>query len=112
MESAVKLGELADQLSGEGIGLATVRSLLASNPERFAYPERKWVPAARLASEGRPFNEAIRMIVDTFGGPMPFDLLVLELARSRHEDAEMLRPRLERIIQTDAQFAIGPDGRV
>lgn len=32
MESAVKLGELADKLSDKGIGLSTVRSLLASNP--------------------------------------------------------------------------------
>ncbi len=112
MESAVKLGELAEKLSSTGVGLATVRALLASNPQRFAYHERKWVPAARIASEGRPFSEAIRLIVDTFGGPMPFDLLVLELARSRREDAEMLRPRLERIIEGDRNFAMTPDGRV
>jgi len=37
MEAAVKLSELADKLSKDGIGLATVRSLLASNPDRFAY---------------------------------------------------------------------------
>ncbi len=112
MESAVKLGELADQLSGDGIGLSTVKSLLASNPEAFAYHERKWVPAARIASMGRPFNEAIRLIVHGFGGPMPFELVAQELARSRHEDVDGLRPRLERIIERDAQFLMTPDERV
>jgi len=112
MESAVKLGELADLLSSSGIGLATVRSLLASNPERFAYHERKWIPAARLASQGRPFNEAIRLIIDTFGGPMPIDLLAMEIARARHEEADDVRPRVERVVETDKQFAVGPDGRV
>lgn len=112
MESAVKLGELADQLSGDGIGLSTVKSLLASNPEAFAYHERKWVPAARIASMGRPFNEAIRLIVHGFGGPMPFELVAQELARSRHEDVDGLRPRLERIIERDPQFLMTPDERV
>ena len=43
MEAAVKLGELADKLAGAGIGLAAVRSLMASNPDVFAYHERRWV---------------------------------------------------------------------
>lgn len=112
MESAVKLGELADKLSSAGVGLATVKSLLASNPERFAYHERKWVPAARINSQGRPFNAAIKLIVESFGGPMPIDLLVLELARSRREDATELQPRIERVIDQDPQFAMTDEGRV
>ena len=37
MDVAVKLGELADKLSDEGLGLAAVRSLMASNPDVLEY---------------------------------------------------------------------------
>ena len=88
MESAVKLGELADKLSDEGIGLATVRSLLASNPERFAYHERKWIPASRLQGAGRPFAEAMAIVLHRFGGPMPLAMLVTEISRIRRAEEE------------------------
>ncbi|MBL8039997.1 MAG: hypothetical protein JNM04_01495, partial [Chthonomonas sp.] len=58
IHSAVKLSEVADSLQSHGIGLAAVRSLLASNADKFAYVERRWVPAARVDSEGRPLAQA------------------------------------------------------
>lgn len=97
MEAAIKLSELADKLSDAGLGLAAVRSLLASNPERFAYHERRWIPASRLLGEGRPYAETIRLVVDRYGAPMPLDLLVREVARIRRvdvEDAELAVPRI------------------
>ena len=45
----MKPSEIADRLKDSGLGLPTVRSLLASNTEMFAYSERRWVPAARIA---------------------------------------------------------------
>src|SRR5690349_12020151 len=86
MEAAVKLGELADKLSDKGIGLSTVRSLLASNPNRFAYHERRWIPAARLNGTGRPFAQAMNLVLEGFGAPMPMDLLIQELARIRSSE--------------------------
>src|SRR5512140_2925335 len=88
MEAAVKLGELADKLSSHGIGLSTVRSLLASNPSRFTYHERRWIPSARLESAGRPFSEAISLLLESFGGPMPLNLLLHEVARIRHSEID------------------------
>ncbi|MCC7433085.1 MAG: hypothetical protein IT363_00255 [Methanoregulaceae archaeon] len=104
MESAMKLSELADKLSGTGIGLAAVRSLLASNPDRFAYHERRWIPAARLIGEGRPTAEIVRLIVDRFGAPMPMDLLVAELQRMVRGDEETIRSWVERIAERDRTF--------
>jgi hypothetical protein len=101
MEAAVRLGELADKLSGAGIGLATVRSLLASNPARFAYHERRWVPAARLESVGRPLNAAVRLLVDRFGAPMPFNLLVTEVQRLRKGDPQTVESAVQRLVDTD-----------
>jgi hypothetical protein len=104
MESAVKLSELADRLSDHGIGLATVRSLLASNPERFAYHERKWIPAARLQGAGRPFAEAMAVVLQGFGGPMPMHSLVTEVARMRETTPEAVAPIVRRIVIHDWPF--------
>src|SRR5690242_11768070 len=112
MDSAVKLGELADKLSSHGIGLSTVRSLLASNPSRFAYHERRWVPAARLDSEGRPFSEAITLLLSAFGGPMPIDLLFQEIGRIRRVEVEEIDAMLRRTIVNDPSFAIDAKDRV
>ena len=106
MESAVKLGELADLLSPDGIGLSTVRSLLASNPERFAYHERKWIPASRLQSLGRPFAEVMAIILHRFGGPMSVEMLVTEIARIRKEDEEIVEEVVRRIAHVDPRFVL------
>lgn len=101
MESAMKLSELAEKLSDAGLGLAAVRSLLASNPNRFAYHERRWIPAARLEGEGRPLKEMVRLLVDRFGGPMPMTLVVEEIARSLRRDADDVEDRVRRIVGGD-----------
>jgi hypothetical protein len=112
MEGAMKLGELAEKLSDEGLGLAAVRSLLATNPERFAYHERRWVPAARIAGQGRSFSETVRLLVDRFGGPMPIELIVQEIARIRRRDSEGLQGTLERVIRADQELILTPAGEV
>jgi hypothetical protein len=112
MESAVKLGELADKLTSQGIGLAAVRSLLASNPDRFAYHERKWIPAARLQGAGRPFSEAVSIVVYRFGGPMPLSLLTAELSRIRREPEEAVEAMIRRVVKLDKAFAMTPNDEV
>jgi len=104
MESAVKLGELADKLSPEGIGLATVRSLLASNPDRFAYHERKWIPASRLQGQGRPFAEAMAIVLHRYGAPMSVEMLVTEISRIRRAAPELIEDVIRRIIRSDRTF--------
>lgn len=106
MEAAVKLSELADKLSGDGIGLATVRSLLASNPERFAYHERRWIPASRLTGLGRPLNEQIAIVLHSFGGPMALELLTSELARLRRVDEDTITSQVLRIADSDERFVL------
>lgn len=109
MESAVKLGELADKLSDNGIGLSTVRSLLASNPDRFAYHERRWIPAARLNGTGRPFAQAMALVLEGFGGPMPMDLLVQEIGRIRHREPEEIDNTVRRLAELDETFVVSAD---
>lgn len=101
LQSAMKLSELAEKLQGTGMGLAAIRSLLASNPEKFAYSERRWIPAARVAGLGRPFHEAVRLIVDRFGGPMPIELVVHELRQTRPGSIENLELSIERMCASD-----------
>ncbi|MBL8060523.1 MAG: hypothetical protein JNK63_07405 [Chthonomonas sp.] len=107
LQNVVKLSEIADRLSKEGLGLAEVRSLLASNPNKFAYNERRWMPAARLEGAGRPFAEQIRLIVDRFGGPMPLSLVVNELSITQPEANE---EQAIRVITNSSQIGL-TDGK-
>jgi hypothetical protein len=109
MEAAIKLGELADRLSGAGLGLSAVKSLLASNPERFAYHDRRWIPASRIEGEGRPFSEALRLVINRFGGPMPKNYLVQELARSRDESPESIEEKIDRLMTGNPIFVVTED---
>lgn len=84
----VKPSEISEELTSQGLSLATVRALLASNPERFAYAERRWVPAARVESEDRPIAEAIFNMVSRFAAPMPVSLIAIELTRSNNIPSE------------------------
>ncbi|MBV6458315.1 MAG: hypothetical protein HONBIEJF_01442 [Fimbriimonadaceae bacterium] len=112
LHAAVKLSELADKLQGTGIGLAAIRSLLASNPSRFAYSDRRWIPAARIEGRGRPFGESIRLVIDRFGGPMPMQVLVQELAWIRNAESELLEPLLADYIGKDDTFVMTEVGDV
>lgn len=112
MEAAVKLGELADKLSDSGIGLAAVRSLMASNPDVFAYHERRWIPAARLVSMGKPLSEVIRLILQSFGAPISVQTLIDEVARVQHSDAESVEPKVSRLLDKEEIFVVLSDGRV
>ncbi|RYG75126.1 hypothetical protein EON77_11525, partial [bacterium] len=112
MESAVKLGELADRLNEHGLGLAAIRSLMASNPDMFAYSERKWVPAARLAAQGRPLAETLRLIVAAFGGPVSLAEVTEEVARSRRLPLSDVEPALRRLAEIDPQFILMDDERL
>lgn len=108
IHAAVKLSEVADSLQSHGIGLAAVRSLLASNAEKFAYVERRWVPAARVETEGRPLTQAIRTLLDRFGGPVPIKLIVTELCHVRHMTEEEAEYTIRRFASTDLEtFLIG-----
>lgn len=103
LHAAVKLSEIADKLQADGIGLAAIRSLLASNPEKFAYSERRWIPAARIEGEGRPFHEAVRLVVDRFGGPMPVSLLASELTHARgSDDVDAMAEQVRDMVNADA----------
>ncbi|MBS1716103.1 MAG: hypothetical protein JSS72_00045 [Armatimonadetes bacterium] len=112
MESAVKLGELADRLSSHGLGLAAIKSLLATNPARFTYHERRWVPAARIEGYGRPFAEAIRLMVNAYGGPMKFDVMMRELAQTRKQSVEELQGIVTRILTESGLFVIDSSDRI
>jgi hypothetical protein len=101
-----KPSEIADRLKSSGLGLSTVRSLLASNPDMFAYSERRWVPASRVEGAGRPFSEQIRLMTERFGGPMQFDLLAREAARGTGRTEQWAADTIQRLSKTDPNIVI------
>lgn len=112
LDSVIKLGELADKLSSKGLGLAAVRSLLASNPDQFAYHERKWVPAARIEGQGRPFAEVVRVVLDRYGAPMSFEALAREISRITSKPFDEVESGLTRMLERDHSYLMSAKGWV
>ncbi len=109
----VKPSEISDELSSQGVSLAVVRALLASNPERFAYAERRWVPASRIDSEGRPVAEAIVSMASKFGAPMPLSLVAIELSRMLgFEDEEKAEDIIRAQTASDSRLLMTLDEHV
>lgn len=106
LSEVFKPSEIADRLKSSGLGLSAVRSLLASNPDMFAYAERRWVPAARVEGAGRPFSEQIRLMTERFGGPMPLDLLAREAARATGRSEEWATETVLRLAKTDPNIVL------
>ncbi len=108
----VKPSEIAEQLTGQGLNLGTVRALLASNPVRFAYSERRWIPASRLDAEGRPVSELIFSMVDRFGAPIPVSLIAIELSRNTDIDEESAEEIILDHAKGDPRFFLTLDDHV
>ncbi len=108
----VKPSELSEHLQKEGLTLSVVRSLLASNPHRFAYSERRWIPASRIETEGFPVATRVRVMVDRFGAPMPLTLIVAELSRVLDRDEDDIENTVRRIAQSDPTLLFTRDERV
>jgi hypothetical protein len=61
------------------------------------------VPAARVASAGRPFHEALRLVVERYEAPMPLDLAVQEISRTRGRSSEWVEAAIRRTTQ-DSEY--------
>jgi hypothetical protein len=106
LRQVVKPSEISDRLKDKGLTLGAVRSLLAANPDKFAYHERRWVPAARLATEGGPIIQVMREAVRRFSGPMPIELLAAETPAPQGLDGPERLAYLRRLIVSDADLIL------
>ena len=112
LHEVIKPGELSEQLSSKGLGLAAIRSLLASNADLFAYNERRWVPKARLDTEGRPMMAAVDRLLRAFGAPVAVDLVAREIAIRYGIEPEDAADCIRRFGQTDPLVLLTRDDRV
>lgn len=110
VESTLRLGDLAAQIASHGISLSGLRSLLATNPDRFSYSDRRWMPAARAAAQDGPLNEFVRMTLERLGAPMQVSDLAAELSRARRLSQEYFEERLPRILQGDPALFVTKSG--
>jgi len=111
LHEVIKPGELSEQLSSKGLGLAAIRSLLASNADIFAYNERRWVPKARLDTEGRPMLAAVDRLLRAFGAPVAVDLMAREIAIRYGIEPEDAADRLSRKMPPTASAALAKPTR-
>ncbi|MDI9641283.1 hypothetical protein QPK87_06370 [Kamptonema cortianum] len=109
---AVKPSEVSELLQDQGLNLSAVRALLASNPSRFAYDERRWVPAARIAASGRSIAASVKEMVERFGAPMPFKLAVVELSRVNDQHEDDVEAVLRRVVEADPDMILTGDDKI
>lgn len=106
LQSVVKVSDIADKLEHKGIGLATVRALLASDSHRFAYHERNWVPAARLEGTDKTVAEKLKLHLERLGGPMSVDLFVHEFEYSDFHPNNQLENIIIRLAMNNPHFIL------
>lgn len=106
LQNVVKLSEIADDLQKDGLGLAAIRALLASNEDKFSYHERRWVPTSRILGEGRPFAECVRLVTEKFGGPMPIELVIKEVAHFKGLDESYCEEMVQRLVDADGDIFV------
>jgi hypothetical protein len=101
VESTLRLGDLAAQIASHGISLGGLRSLLATNGDRFTYSDRRWMPAARVNAGNGPLNGFIVATLKNYGAPMPLADLAAELSQVKKLSPEYFSERLPRILEED-----------
>lgn len=112
LHEVVKPTEIAEKLKSSGLTLGVIRSLLTSNSDRFAYAERRWVPAARLETLGRPLAAIVKTLVDRYGGPMPLELVVAEIARTQDQEPDWVEEAVREIISGSESMFLTLDEKI
>jgi hypothetical protein len=101
---------LAQEVAPHGISLADLRNLLATNPERYVYEDRRWVPRARLLPPDVPFNYFLRTVLELYAGPMPVSDLASECSQARGKSKEYYEKHLYQMLNADPDLFCTPSG--
>ena len=101
VQSTLRLAELATEVAPHGISLTDLRRLLATNPDRFAYHDRRWLPTPRVAAGNGPLAEQIRRTLEAYSAPMKLEELAAELSASRGKSKEYYLTNLPTMLNKD-----------
>lgn len=101
VQSTLRLAELATEVGKHGISLAQLRQLLGTNPDRFAYHDRRWLPTPRVSAGQGPLAEQIRRTLEAYSAPMKLEELASELSASRGNSKEYYLQHLPSMLNRD-----------
>lgn len=101
VSSTLRLGELAQIVGAKGLSLTDLRRLLATNPQRFLFDDRRWVPAARVDAGGGPASRFIEVTLKNYGVPMPCSDVARELSQTYGRELEYFVTRLPQMLSAD-----------
>jgi hypothetical protein len=110
VSSTLRLGELVQQVSNHGISMNDLRRLLASNPSRFVFQDRRWLPVSRVEAGSGPVLELARRTLEAYGGPMKVADLATEVATTKRIPVEPLQNTLPRMLRANPFTFVTADG--
>ncbi len=109
---AIKVSELAEKIGIDGLTTTSVRAFLSSNPDVYAYVDRRWIPASRVYSDSKSLHECIYQVVYRYGAPIDLDLLVKEISYSRGVYQEDCYTTVERIVSKSKDYILTEKNQV
>lgn len=104
VSNTIRLGELALEVVEYGINLEQLKQLLATNPEKYVYHDRRWHPKARIEAEEAPVNEHIRLMLEYAGGPMHVEDVESEIILARGKNPIRIKESINDILNADPKL--------
>ncbi|MFN8139483.1 MAG: hypothetical protein U0R49_06775 [Fimbriimonadales bacterium] len=110
--STLRLTELGNEVAPHGVGLTELRRLLTTNPNRFVYHDRRWLPKARVTAGKGPTSEFIRQTLFTYGVPMPLMEVAGELSSNYGRPKEYYEARIAEMVKNDPNLFVTSNDHV
>ena len=101
--NTIRLGELALEVAEYGISLEQLKQLLATNPDKYVYYDRRWHPKARIEAMEAPVNEHIRLMLE-YAGPMHVEDVESEIILARGKNPIRIKESINDILNADPKL--------
>lgn len=103
VSNTIRLGELALEVAEYGISLEQLKQLLATNPDKYVYHDRRWHPKARIEAMEAPVNEHIRLMLE-YAGPMHVEDVESEIILARGKNPIRIKESINDILSADPKL--------
>ncbi len=107
-----RVSDIAEHLPGSGLDATTIHTLMATNPTRFAYHDRRWSAAIGTPEPNTAVATAALGLIRGYGAPMSVAQLAIELGNHYNRIPEHFEEMLPRLVKSDPNLLLSSDNHV